>query len=173
MRLSSRDVALAAMFAALYAGLVAALPSISFHVFQVRVADALLPLAIPFGWPAIVGFTVGCFVGNFAGLWAGIPLSGVLVDAPGGAAANFIACYLAYRLGHGSQDRKRLMAATLVITAVLTAIVGTYLPLLLGWPIWMGWLGIFLGSFVAVNLMGYLLLLAVMKVGLRLSAGTR
>ena len=160
------SVALTALFAALYAGLVASLPFISFQVFQVRVADALLPLAIPFGWPAILGFTIGCFAGNFAGIMVGIPASGVLVDACGGAAANFLGCYLAHKLAGSSTDKRRLLAATFVITAVLTAIVGTYLPLILGLPIWLGWAGIFLGSLVAVNLLGYPLLLAVLRLHL-------
>ncbi len=163
------SVALTALFAALYAGLVVALPFISFQVFQVRVADALLPLAIPFGWPAILGFTIGCFAGNLAGIMAGIPPSGVLVDACGGAAANFLGCYLAHKLAGNSTDKRRLLAATFVITAVLTAIVGTYLPLILGlgWAgIWLGWAGIFLGSLVAVNLLGYPLLLAVLRLRL-------
>ncbi len=169
--MEARDVALSAVLAALYAGLVVALAPISFYIFQVRVADALLPLSAVLGWPAVVGFTVGCFLGNLAGVLAGMPSGAVLIDATGGSLANFLGCYLAYKLASGSEDKKRLLASTFVITAVVTAIVGTYLPLLLGFPLWMGWLGIFLGSFVSINVMGYLVLLAFLRARLRPSRG--
>jgi len=56
---SSRNLALAAVFAALYAALVVAFAPISNLPIQVRIADVLLPLAILFGWPAIVGLGNG------------------------------------------------------------------------------------------------------------------
>ena len=166
-------MALSAVLAALYAGLVVALAPISFYVFQVRVADALLPLSAVLGWPAVIGFTVGCFLGNLAGVLAGMPSGAVLIDATGGSFANFLGCYLAYKLAGGSEDKKKLLASTFVITAVVTAIVGTYLPLLLGFPLWMGWLGVLAGSLISVNVMGYLLLLAFLRTRVRLSRGTR
>ncbi|MBL7118911.1 QueT transporter family protein, partial [Candidatus Bathyarchaeota archaeon] len=43
------EVVMAALFAALYAIGVIALAPISFMIFQVRIADALLPLSILFG----------------------------------------------------------------------------------------------------------------------------
>ncbi len=82
---------LTAMFAAVYAVGVYLLTPISFLPFQVRVADALLPLAILFGWPAIIGLSIGAFVANFFG-----PLG--VVDIVGGALANFIATFLAWRI---------------------------------------------------------------------------
>jgi len=161
------------MLAALYAGLVVALAPVSFLIVQVRVAGALLPLSAVLGWPAIVGFTVGCFLGNLAGVLVGIPPAAVIVDATGGSFANFLGCYLAHKLAEDSLDKKRLFASTLVITAVITAVVGTYLPLLLGFPLWMGWLGVLAGSLISVNVMGYLLLLAFLRTRIRPSRGTR
>lgn len=71
-----------AALAALYALGVVFLAPISFQLFQVRVADALLPLAILFGWPAIIGLSLGAFVANFFG-----PLGPV--DIIGGAVRQF------------------------------------------------------------------------------------
>ncbi len=58
------EVVLTAFFAALYAVGVVALAPISFLIFQVRIADSLLPLAIIFGLPACTGFSIGALVAN-------------------------------------------------------------------------------------------------------------
>src|SRR2546426_3311361 len=62
----SRNLALAALFGALYAALVIGFAPISNLPIQVRVADALMPLTILFGWPAILGLGIGTVVGNSA-----------------------------------------------------------------------------------------------------------
>ena len=78
---NSISVTLTAVFAAIYAVGVVVLAQISFLPFQVRVADALLPLAMLFGWPAVVGLSLGAFVANiFGGLGP--------VDMVGGAIAK-------------------------------------------------------------------------------------
>lgn len=179
MRLGAREIALSALLAGLYAGLVVALGPISFLVLQVRVADALLPLALLFGKPAIVGLALGCFVANFFGL----PFPFSLADAVLGSLANFLACSLGYKLGRGAKNAKRAFLTTLAMTGVITAVVGTYLPFLLvacGIPpdlpflsaevappplglLVVGWVGVGLGSLVAVNVLGFPLLVAVRR----------
>jgi uncharacterized membrane protein len=89
-----KDLALATIFAALYAALVIALAGISFQLVQVRVADALIPLSIIFGWPAVVGVTAGCVISN-----AVSPLPSALTDITFGAIANFLASLTAWRIG--------------------------------------------------------------------------
>src|SRR5208282_202568 len=87
---SSINIALTAVFAAIYALGVVFLAPISFQIFQVRVADALLPLAMLFGWPAVLGLSLGAFVANiFGGLGP--------VDMVGGSVANFIATFVAWQ----------------------------------------------------------------------------
>jgi uncharacterized membrane protein len=65
------DVALAAVLAALYSAYVSYFAVTSFGPLQIRVVDALLPLPVLFGFPAIVGVTIGGFIGNLLGksLW--------------------------------------------------------------------------------------------------------
>jgi len=93
-KLNIKDSALTTVFAALYATLVIALAGISFQLVQVRVADALIPLSIVFGWPVVIGVTVGCVISNVVS-----PLPSVLVDITFGAIANFFASLLAWRIG--------------------------------------------------------------------------
>jgi uncharacterized membrane protein len=149
---NSVAAAFTAVFAALYAVGVVALAPISFQVFQVRVADALLPLSILFGWPAILGVTLGAFVANlFGGLGP--------VDVVGGSIANLVGAYVAWRIALNRSRSWVLLAVGLEIL-IVTLIVGTYLSYLFAMPLQIGWLGVMLGSIVAIGFLGSLLLYA-------------
>lgn len=145
-------VTLTAVFAALYAVGVVFLAPISFQAFQVRIADALLPLSILLGWPVVVGVTIGAFVANFFG---GLGP----VDMIGGAVANFIATLAAWKIARG-RNRITALAGVATEIVVVTLIVGTYLSYLLALPIGVGLLGVFLGSVIAIGVLGSILLFA-------------
>lgn len=142
-----------ATFAALYAVGVIFLAPISFQIVQVRLADALLPLSILFGWPAIIGLTLGAFVANFYGGLGPI-------DIIGGATANFIATLLAWRVA-GKMNRRRQVLGVIVQIISITLIVGSYLSYLFGMPLEAGWLGVLFGSVVAIGILGSLVLFAI------------
>lgn len=154
---NTRSVALAALLAALYGAYVFYFAVTSFGPLQVRVVDALLPLSILFGLPAVVGVTIGCFIGNLLGSPIGI------VDIVGGPVANFVAATLAWAI-----TRKRFQGSWLLAIgaeiAVVTVVVGSYLVAWAaapGVPLWVGWVE-FLGSeIVAIGVLGYPLLKAV------------
>jgi uncharacterized membrane protein len=162
--LDSREIALAGMLAAIYALGVTLLSPISFEVFQVRIADMLLPLSIIFGLPAVIGLTLGTIVANLSSPFG-------ILDIGGGTVANFIATFLAWKISrrwhfHGSQ-----FVATMVENIIITFIVGSYLQYFIHLPdtgilgvlipgIVISWLGIFIGSFFAINIAGYALLKA-------------
>ncbi|HYB83910.1 MAG TPA: QueT transporter family protein [archaeon] len=150
------QIALTAVFAALYAAGVVSFASISFQLpFQVRIADALLPLAMVFGWPAILGLSLGAFVANvFGGLGP--------VDMVGGAIANFLATFVAWKIFRRNGPRWMLVGAAMEIL-VVTFIVGTYLHYLLGIALIPSWLGVFYGSFVAIGILGSVLLYGLMR----------
>lgn len=143
---------LTAVFAALYAVGVVFLAPISFQVFQVRIADALLPLAMLFGWPAILGLSLGAFVANFFGGLGPI-------DIIGGAVANLLATFVAWKI---SRRRRRLnaFAGILLEIVIVTLIVGTYLSFLIGMPLVVGLFGVFMGSAIAIGILGGTLFLA-------------
>ena len=147
---SSIRIALTAVFAALYALGVVFLAPISFQVFQVRVADALLPLAIIFGWPAILGLSLGAFVANvFGGLGP--------VDMIGGALANFLATLIAWNIVV-RKGRRWVPVGVCAEILVVTLVVGTYLSYLLEIPLALSWLGILFGSLVAIGILGSVIL---------------
>jgi len=153
----TRSLALAALLAALYAAYVLLFGFVSFGPLQFRLVDALIPLSMLFGPPAIVGVTVGCFIGNALGPNLGI------VDIVGGPTANLLAATLAWAITQRRFQGAWALGVSLQIL-VISAVVGTYVVILAGAPgvpFWVGWLG-FLGSeIVPIGIIGYPLLKAV------------
>ena len=150
---SSIFVTLTAVFAAVYAVGVVVLAQISFLPFQVRVADALLPLAMVFGWPAVVGLSIGAFVANvFGGLGP--------IDMFGGAIANFLATFAAWRLVR-NRSKSWGLVGVFVEVLVVSLIVGSYLSYLFGIPLVAGWADVMLGSIIAIGILGSILYFAV------------
>jgi uncharacterized membrane protein len=153
--LKVKDLALASIFAALYAILVILLAVISFQLVQVRIADALIPLSIVFGWPAVIGVTVGCIVSNVVS-----PMPSVIIDVTLGSIANLIASFLAWKIGR-LKRRESLVNEFLgcsAATIVITFIVGTYLAIITEMEPWIWWLGIGVGSVISINILGYILI---------------
>jgi uncharacterized membrane protein len=147
MRINTKKLAVAAIFAALYAVGVIFLAPISFGVFQVRIADAMLPLAMIFGLPSALGFSLGCIVSN---VYGGLGV----VDIVGGAAANLVACTLAWYIGRKGRVVQRFLG-TVVETVAVSLIVGGYLSLIFQVPVEVGLLGVLVGSTIAINVIGF------------------
>lgn len=152
---STNEITLAIVFAALYVVGVAVLAPISFNIFQVRVADAILPLSIIFGWPAIIGTTIGTIVANFFG---GLGF----IDIVGGTGANFLATLLAWRIGRMRIKGSWIYAIGVEVLTV-TLIVGSYLSYLFGMPLAVGLFGILIGSIIAIGVLGSILLKAMSR----------
>jgi uncharacterized membrane protein len=153
VKIDSKAIALTAVFAALYAVLVLALAGISFEIVQVRVADALIPLSMVFGLPAVFGVTIGGAVANIAS-----PMPSVMTDVALGSLANFIAGIVAWKIG-ASKVKKNLneFFGCLTATVIITFIVGTYLAWLTEMELWIWWLGIGIGSIISITILGYIL----------------
>lgn len=155
-----KDLALASIFAALYAVLVIFLAVISFQLVQVRLADALIPFSIVFGWPAVIGVTIGCVVSNVVS-----PMPSVIIDVTFGSIANLIASFLAWKVGR-LKRRESLVNEFLgcsAATIVITFIVGTYLAIITETELWLWWLGIGVGSLISINGLGYILIQVMKK----------
>jgi uncharacterized membrane protein len=141
--LKVKNLALTTAFAALYAVLVIALAAFSFWLIQVRVADALIPLSIVFGWPVVVGVTVGCVISNVVS-----PMPSVLIDVTFGAVANFSASLLAWKIGKWKRKSIFDVGASFTLVTVLVSL------LLFSWTT-LG-TGFFGGPWYARGDLGYL-----------------
>ena len=175
-----RDLTLASVFAALYAVLVVAFAGNSFLPVQLRVADVLMPLVILFGWPVALGLGIGALVGNLAGeTLLGFQFSSIAVDMIFGGITNLIAGIVAWQIGRRGWTRlgrnKVWFLATSAETVIISLVVGSYLYIILGIPAeitfygftFSGLLasiaGIAVGSIVAINILGYVLLLGLAR----------
>jgi uncharacterized membrane protein len=164
VKFDSRDVTSAALFAALYVvinvveSFVVGSPVFTYGPVQLRLADALLALAVLFGWSVVGGVTLGCFVTN-AYIFIGAP------DLVFGPLANLVAAGLIMYL------RKRRLLACVAGALPIGLIVGGYLwlffppPEILGvLPAWAGMIvSITVSSLVAIAVVGYLLLSALSR----------
>jgi len=159
----SRNLALAAVFGALYVALVIGFAPISNLPIQVRVADALMPVTILFGWPAILGLGIGTVVGNSAAdSLTGFPSASIGLDIVGGSLVNLLAGFLAWKIGQRSWRIRNWNAswfiATLVETALISVVVGGYLSVVFSIPLGLSILGILVGEIIAINIGGFVLL---------------
>jgi uncharacterized membrane protein len=113
----------------------------------VRVADAMLPLAMIFGLPSALGLSLGCIVSN---VYGGLGV----IDIVGGAVANLVACTLAWYIGRRGRRIQRFLG-TVAETVAVSLIVGGYLAVIFQVPVEIGLLGILIGSTIAINIIGF------------------
>ena len=137
-----------AMVAAIYVVLNIIFAPISYGPIQARIAEALVVL--PFIDPsAIMGLFLGCILAN---IYGGLGM----VDIVGGSLCTLIAAYLTYKL-------KNPKLAPLPPVLINAFGVGIYLHLLFDLPYWITVLYIGIGEFVACYVLGYPLLLLLIK----------
>lgn len=166
----SYKIALMAIIAALYSTLVWFFAYISFAPGQARIADCLIPQTFIFGYPCVIGLTIGGFLGNFISMYGPI-------DLIVGPLANFLAAlfgYLIEKRNHSTGFRRVLKTqfAITIQTLINTFVVGTILGLyqtngifdLSVLSIW--WLGLLIGSLISMNLLGFLIYEALRKTNL-------
>ena len=158
MKLDSKDIALTALFAALYV-IINVLQMVSvgnptiYGPVQLRVADCLIALAALLGLPVVAGVTVGCFLTN-AYYFIGIQ------DVVFGPVANLIAASIIFLL------RKHRLMACVFGALPIGFIVGSYLWLFFPppdvlniLPAWAAMIAsITVSSLIAITVIGYLLL---------------
>jgi uncharacterized membrane protein len=158
LKFDTKDVALMAVFAALYTTInVVQMVSVGnptvYGPIQLRVADCLIPLAALLGWPVAAGVTAGCFLTN-AYYFLGFQ------DVVFGPVANLLAASIIFLL------RRHRFVACLSGALPIGFVVGSYLwlfvppPGLLGaLPVWAAMiLSITVSSLIAVAGIGYFLL---------------
>jgi len=142
----TRDVSLAAVYAALYAVLTVGLGPFSYLAIQVRISDAMVGLVPLLGWPAVIGHTIGVAVSNsfspagFLDLLNTIP--------------SFVMAYVVMKLKGGNV---RVITGLLSYTVVLSATVSWMLSYLYGLPPLETYVYVFIGIFISTVLIGFAL----------------
>ena len=99
-----------------------------------------------FGVPSVVGLSFGSLVGNvYGGLGP--------IDIIGGSVANLLGCTLAWYVAKRGGFIYRILG-TIIETLVITAIVGSYLSFIFNVPLVISLFGVFVGSIIAINILG-------------------
>ena len=132
----------------MYAIGVVFLAPFSYGLIQVRIADALLPLSIVFGMPAVIGLSLGTFIANILNPTGNLGP----IDIFGGTVTNFIATFVAWKIC-GSNKVPFIVGIGCQIV-IVSVIVGTYLSYLLGSTLIVGIGYLFIGTFLAVGILG-------------------
>lgn len=160
----SIESAKAAVIAAVYAAVTIVLQPISFGPFQVRISDALLPLPyIPyFGFPAVIGLTIGCFIANMVSPYG-------VIDIVIGTITNFVAGTIAWVIGrkYYGVELAKILAIVLQIIVVTVLIGIVLLHIMFSVKLEISVPGVLFGSVVSIGLGGYLLVTAFEKRMLR------
>jgi uncharacterized membrane protein len=144
------------MIAAIYVVLNIIFAPISYGPIQVRIAEALVVL--PFIDPsAIIGLFLGCILANVIG-----PLG--MVDIMGGSLCTLVAAYLTYKV----KNPKLAPLPPVLINAFGVSI---YLHLIFDLPYWITVLYIGIGEVIACYILGYPLLILLIKNKKRLGLG--
>ena len=154
VKMDSKKIALISIFAALYAIGVVFLAPFSYGLIQVRIADALLPLSIVFGMPVVIGLSLGTFIANILN-----PVNLGPIDILGGTVTNFIATFVAWKIC-GSNKVPFIVGIGCQIV-IVSVIVGTYLSYLLGSTLIAGIGYLFIGTFLAVGVLGSILVVII------------
>ncbi len=137
-----------ALIAAIYVTINIIFAPISYGPVQVRIAEALTIL--PFIDPAAIGgLFLGCILSN---LWGGLGV----VDIFGGSLCTLIAAILTYRM-------KKPVLAPLPPVVINAIGVSLYLHLLFELPYWLTVIYIGFGQLIACYLIGYPLLLVMLR----------
>jgi len=158
--LDRKTFTLSILIAALYAALTILLAPISFSaIFQVRLADALIPLSYNrrVGRAAIYGTTLGTIVSNMFSFYG-------FYDILLGSAANFFASLIPYMLRYHKGLAAKLTATTLSCLTVIFFVGFILFNRILGVPLETSISTIAFGSIVSIMFLGTLLLLALERV---------
>ena len=168
VKFDSKDLALTAVFSALYAVMVIVQGLSAAATIQLRIADCLIPLSALFGLPTILGVTIGCFVSN---AYTSAFLPNGVYDVAFGPLANLMAATLIYLL------RNRRLLGCVLASAIIGIVVGSYIWIIFGppsdifgltfyssWPILAASImSITISSLVAIAVIGYILLTILSK----------
>lgn len=140
----TKEIALAATLATLYAILVLAFSSISFLIFQIRVANALMGLVPILGPPAIIGLSLGVLIANVFSPLGPIDLAS--------SAFSLISLYIVWKLRKVS-----VFMGLSIYSVILGAWVSFMISYIFRTPYLPTFAYVTVGIFIATTILGYLL----------------
>jgi uncharacterized membrane protein len=157
LKIGSKNLALIAMYAALYAALVIGLGFISYGPLNIRLADAMVAAVPVLGIAGVLGHTLGVFIAN---LFSTAGLIDLLNTIP-----SFVMAFAVYYTYKKTKNDYTVIITCTAYSAVLGATVGWMLSSLYALPLEPTIFYVFIGNFIASVLIGYPLFKVLKKMG--------
>ncbi len=146
----TKQIALTAMIASLYAAVTIFAPVPQYQQIQLRLADILTVLPFFLGWPGIIGLSLGCLVANMFSPYG-------ILDMVLGTASTLVGTMIVAYIGSKTVQNtfKRNLLIALLIATVETGVVIGWLLSFYGVPFLMGFFTVTIGEFITIVLIGY------------------
>jgi uncharacterized membrane protein len=158
LKIRSKELALIATYAALYAALVVALISISYGPVQVRIADAMLAVVPLLGFPGVLGHTLGVFIAN---LFSPVGLIDLLNTLP-----SFAMSFVVYYVYKRTKNDYTLIGTCIAYSFVLGGTVGWMLSYVYALPLLLTMAYVAIGNSIASVFIGWPLFKFLKRTGL-------
>jgi len=147
LKLQTKDLALIAIYAALYAALVVILGGFSYGPIQVRVADSMLGAVPLLGLPGVLGHTLGVFIGN---IFSPDGVLDLLNTIP-----SFVMSFVVYYVYKKTKNDYTVIVTSVAYSAVLGTTVGWMLSYLYALPLFLTIAYVAIGNVIATVLIGW------------------
>lgn len=157
MKIKTKDLAIIAMYAALYAALVIVLGGFSYGPIQVRIADSMVAAVPLLGIPGVLGHTLGVFIGN---IFSPDGLLDLLNTIP-----SFVMSFVVYYVYKRTKSDYSVIGSCLAYSAVLGITVGWMLSYLYGLPLLLTIAYVAIGNSVATVFIGWPLFKVLKRTG--------
>lgn len=142
-------IAVTTLTATAYTVLTIVLGSFSYSWIQVRISEALTPLPLLLGLPAVIGLTLGCVLAN---IFSPIGLPDIVL----GPVMTLLAAFLSWKFSF-----KRKIIACVYPVLINAFGVSSYVSLFYGTPYPVTVVAIAVGEFIAAVIIGYPMLTAI------------
>jgi uncharacterized membrane protein len=147
LKIQTKDLAVIAIYAALYAALVVALEPLSYGPLQVRIADALLAVVPLLGLAGVLGHTLGVFVANLFSPLGPIDLLNTI--------PSFAMAFVVYYVYKKTNNDYTVIATCTAYSVVIGITVGAMLSYVLGFPLVETIAYVIVGNVIASVLVGW------------------
>jgi uncharacterized membrane protein len=157
LKITSKNLALIAIYAALYAALVVVLGGFSYGPIQVRIADSLLAVIPLLGLPGVLGHTFGVFIAN---MFSPAGLIDLLNTVP-----SFVMSFAVYYVYKQTKNDYTVIGTCITYSVVLGVTVGWMLSYLYSLPLLLTIAYVAFGNAIASVLIGWPLFRLLKKMG--------
>ncbi len=157
LKIGTKDLALIAMYAAVYAALVVVLGGFSYGPVQIRIADSMVAAVPLLGMAGVLGHTLGVFIAN---IFSTVGVIDLLNTIP-----SFAMSFIVYYVYKRTKNDYTVLATCAAYSVVLGITVGWMLSAVYAIPLLLSIAYVIAGNLIASILIGWPLFKVLKKIG--------